>query len=130
MFFKICSFLWWKIKSWLLTWSLKKIFHCKKIFSSEKKETLDKGLEKSKTSFFTKLNKAVAGKSKVDDDVLDNLEIHDEDVKSLIAKCESVDEEAEKLQAKKMDATLYTLTVVSAVFLPAQFLTGKCRFSV
>jgi len=46
----------------------------KKIFSSEKKETLDKGLEKSKTSFFTKLNKAVVGKSKVDDDVLDNLE--------------------------------------------------------
>jgi fused signal recognition particle receptor len=46
----------------------------KKIFTSEKKETLDKGLEKSKTSFFTKLNKAVAGKSKVDDDVLDNLE--------------------------------------------------------
>ena len=46
----------------------------KKIFSSEKKETLDKGLEKSKASFFNKLNKAVAGKSKVDDDVLDNLE--------------------------------------------------------
>ncbi|RSK40558.1 signal recognition particle-docking protein FtsY [Mangrovimonas spongiae] len=46
----------------------------KKIFSSEKKETLDKGLEKSKTSFFNKLSKAVAGKSKVDDDVLDNLE--------------------------------------------------------
>ncbi|MDT0555101.1 signal recognition particle-docking protein FtsY [Patiriisocius hiemis] len=46
----------------------------KKIFSKEKKETLDKGLEKSKTSFFEKLGKAVAGKSKVDDDVLDNLE--------------------------------------------------------
>ncbi|MFA5556226.1 MAG: signal recognition particle-docking protein FtsY [Flavobacteriaceae bacterium] len=46
----------------------------KKIFSSEKKETLDKGLEKSSTSFFTKLTKAVAGKSKVDDEVLDNLE--------------------------------------------------------
>ncbi len=46
----------------------------KKIFSSDKKETLDKGLEKSKTSFFSKLSKAVAGKSKVDDDVLDNLE--------------------------------------------------------
>ena len=55
----------------------------KKIFSSEKKEpilseqdkqTLDRGLEKSKVSFFTKLTKAVAGKSKVDDDVLDNLE--------------------------------------------------------
>lgn len=46
----------------------------KKIFSKEKKETLDKGLEKSKTSFFDKLSRAVAGKSKVDDDVLDNLE--------------------------------------------------------
>ncbi|NQX85424.1 MAG: signal recognition particle-docking protein FtsY [Flavobacteriaceae bacterium] len=46
----------------------------KKIFSTEKKETLDKGLEKSKTTFFNKLSKAVAGKSKVDDEVLDNLE--------------------------------------------------------
>ncbi len=46
----------------------------KNIFSSEKKETLDKGLEKSKTTFFSKLGKAVAGKSTVDDDVLDNLE--------------------------------------------------------
>ncbi|WP_299768974.1 signal recognition particle-docking protein FtsY [uncultured Dokdonia sp.] len=46
----------------------------KKIFSKEKKETLDKGLEKSKSSFFEKMSKAVAGKSKVDDDVLDNLE--------------------------------------------------------
>jgi fused signal recognition particle receptor len=46
----------------------------KKIFSSEKKETLDKGLEKSKASFFNKLSKAVAGKSKVDDEVLDDLE--------------------------------------------------------
>ena len=46
----------------------------KKIFSSEKKDTLDKGLEKTKSSFFSKLSKAVAGKAKVDDDVLDNLE--------------------------------------------------------
>jgi len=46
----------------------------KKIFSKEKKETLDKGLEKSKSSFLSKLSKAVAGKSKVDEDVLDNLE--------------------------------------------------------
>lgn len=46
----------------------------KRLFSSEKKETLDKGLEKSKTSFFDKLTKAVAGKSKVDDEVLDDLE--------------------------------------------------------
>lgn len=46
----------------------------KKIFTSKEKETLDKGLEKSKTSFFSKLSKAVAGKSTVDDDVLDQLE--------------------------------------------------------
>ena len=46
----------------------------KNIFSKEKKETLDKGLEKTKSSFFNKLSKAVAGKSTVDDDVLDNLE--------------------------------------------------------
>jgi fused signal recognition particle receptor len=44
------------------------------LFSKEKKETLDKGLEKSKATFFSKLSKAVAGKAKVDDDVLDNLE--------------------------------------------------------
>lgn len=46
----------------------------KKIFSKEKKETLDQGLEKSKTNFLSKLGKAVAGKSKVDDEVLDELE--------------------------------------------------------
>jgi len=46
----------------------------KKLFSKDKKETLDKGLEKTKTSFFNKLTKAVAGKSTVDDEVLDNLE--------------------------------------------------------
>lgn len=46
----------------------------KNIFSKEKKETLDKGLEKSKNSFFDKLAKAVAGKSKVDEAVLDDLE--------------------------------------------------------
>jgi fused signal recognition particle receptor len=44
------------------------------IFSKEKKEHLDKGLEKSKESFFNKLGKAVAGKSTVDEEVLDNLE--------------------------------------------------------
>jgi len=45
-----------------------------KIFSKEKKEKLDKGLSKTKDSVFVKLSRAVAGKSKVDDDVLDNLE--------------------------------------------------------
>ena len=43
-------------------------------FSKEKKETLDKGLEKSKQSFFNKLGKAIVGKSTVDDEVLDELE--------------------------------------------------------
>src|SRR5688500_10322617 len=44
------------------------------LFSKEKKETLDKGLQKSKESFFGKLGKALVGKSTVDDEVLDNLE--------------------------------------------------------
>lgn len=44
------------------------------LFNKSKKETLDKGLEKTKTSVFDKLARAVAGKSTVDDDVLDNLE--------------------------------------------------------
>ena len=43
-------------------------------FSKEKKETLDKGLSKTKESVFSKITKAIAGKSKVDDAVLDNLE--------------------------------------------------------
>ena len=46
----------------------------KNIFSSTKKDSLDKGLEKSKTSFFSKLNKIIAGKSKIDNDFLDDLE--------------------------------------------------------
>ena len=44
------------------------------LFSKEKKETLDKGLQKTKESVFGKIARAVAGKSKVDDEVLDNLE--------------------------------------------------------
>jgi fused signal recognition particle receptor len=46
----------------------------KKFFNKEKKEDLDKGLEKTKTSFFNKMAKAVAGKSTVDEEVLDELE--------------------------------------------------------
>jgi len=44
------------------------------LFSKDKKETLEKGLEKTKTSVLQKLSRAVVGKSKVDDEVLDNLE--------------------------------------------------------
>lgn len=44
------------------------------LFNKKKKETLDQGLEKTKQNVFTKLTRAIAGKSEVDDDVLDNLE--------------------------------------------------------
>lgn len=44
------------------------------LFSKKKKETLDQGLEKTKQSVFSKITRAIAGKSKVDSDVLDNLE--------------------------------------------------------
>jgi fused signal recognition particle receptor len=43
-------------------------------FSKDKKESLDKGLEKTRESVFSKISKAIVGKSKVDDEVLDNLE--------------------------------------------------------
>ncbi|AFL97504.1 signal recognition particle-docking protein FtsY [Ornithobacterium rhinotracheale] len=46
----------------------------KKVFGSEKKETLDKGLEKTNHSFFDKMSRAVVGKSTVDEQVLDDLE--------------------------------------------------------
>lgn len=46
----------------------------KNIFQKEEKETLDKGLEKSSQGFFDKISRAVVGKSKVDDEVLDELE--------------------------------------------------------
>ena len=45
-----------------------------KFFSKEKKETLDKGLERTKQGVFAKIAHAIAGKSKIDDEVLDNLE--------------------------------------------------------
>jgi signal recognition particle GTPase len=44
------------------------------LFSKEKKETLDKGLEKTKQSFFSKIARTIIGKSKVDSEVLDDLE--------------------------------------------------------
>jgi fused signal recognition particle receptor len=43
-------------------------------FTKEKKEDLDKGLEKTKDGFLSKITRAIAGKSKIDDEVLDNLE--------------------------------------------------------
>lgn len=46
----------------------------KSFFSKKKKETLDNGLQKTKEGVWSKISHAIAGKSKVDDDVLDNLE--------------------------------------------------------
>ena len=45
-----------------------------KLFGKKEKESLDKGLEKTKENFFSRMTKAIAGKSTVDEDVLDNLE--------------------------------------------------------
>lgn len=57
-------------------------------------------------------------------DVLDNLECHEEEVRKMIGDCEAIDAQADKFQSRQMDRTLYTLTVLSAVFLPVQFLAG------
>lgn len=46
----------------------------KRLFSSEKKESLNQGLEKTRTGFFSRIAKVIAGKSRVDEEVLDNLE--------------------------------------------------------
>ena len=71
------------------------------LFSKKEKETLDQGLEKTKQSVFSKLGRAIAGKSTVDDDVLDNLEevlitsdvggILREEITSLLAENHTVD---------------------------------------
>src|ERR1700755_3317834 len=45
-----------------------------KLFGKKEKETLDQGLQKTKEGFLSKLTKAIAGKSSVDEEVLDNLE--------------------------------------------------------
>src|SRR5215475_7759174 len=46
----------------------------KKLFGKKEKESLDQGLQKTKEGFFAKITKAIAGKSSVDEEVLDNLE--------------------------------------------------------
>jgi fused signal recognition particle receptor len=70
------------------------------IFSKEKKEVLDEGLSKTKESFFGKLGRAVAGKSKVDDEVLDDLEeiliTSDVGVKTTLKIIERIEERVSK----------------------------------
>jgi len=57
-------------------------------------------------------------------DVLDNLENIDDELRQLVEQCQAIDSDADKHQDRQMNRTLYFLTVVSAIFLPAQFLTG------
>jgi len=70
------------------------------IFNKDKKQKLDQGLEKTKSSVFSKLSKAVVGKTKVDDEVLDNLEevliTSDVGVKTTIKIIENLEERVKK----------------------------------
>jgi len=94
---------------------------------------LQKELEKirKKTKSFTRLLRhviedetIVPGATIYLRDVFDNLDCIEDEVNELIDECLALTQDAEKYHARVMDSTLYTLTVVSAVFLPAQFLTG------
>ena len=72
----------------------------KKLFTKEKKESLDKGLKKSNESFFNKISKVVIGKSKVDDQVLDDLEeiliSYDVGVKTTLKIIDKIEERVAK----------------------------------
>ena len=57
-------------------------------------------------------------------DVRDNLESCADELKALVDRCDSLQEEFEKFHTGQMDRTMYRLTVVTSIFLPAQFLTG------
>ena len=82
-------------------------------FSREKKETLDKGLSKTKESVFSKLTRAIAGKSKVDEDVLDDLEevlitsdVGVETTLKIISRIESRAEKDKYVNAQELTAIL------------------------
>lgn len=83
------------------------------LFSKQKKEALDKGLEKTKTNFFAKLSKTIAGKSKVDDEILDELEniliSSDVGVETTLKIIRRVEERVKKdkyLNAQELDVIL------------------------
>jgi len=83
----------------------------KKLFTKEKKETLDNGLKKSKESFFNKISKVIVGKSKVDDEVLDNLEevliSSDVGVKTTLKIIDHIEERMTFYQLAKINHMLY-----------------------
>ena len=80
----------------------------KSFFTKQKKEELDQGLEKTKKSFFSKIATTVAGKSKVDDEVLDNLEevlvSSDVSVKTTLKIIERLEQRVKK---GKLENTLF-----------------------
>ena len=85
----------------------------KKLFTKEKKESLDKGLKKSKDSFFNKISKVIVGKSKVDDEVLDDLEeiliSSDVGVKTTLKIIDHIEERVKKdkfLNSDELDSIL------------------------
>ncbi len=84
-----------------------------KLFSKEKKESLDKGLEKTKTNIFSKISRAIVGKTKVDDEVLDNLEeiliSADVGVETTVKIIRRIEERAKKdkyINAEELDKIL------------------------
>ncbi len=106
----------------------------KNIFSKEKKETLDKGLERSKSSFFDKLSRAVAGKSKVDDDVLDNLEevlvTSDVGVETTLKVIERIEERAAKDRYLGTDELNQILREEIAALLSETHVGEETEFSI
>ena len=85
----------------------------KKLFTKEKKESLDKGLKKSNESFFNKISKVIVGKSKVDDEVLDNLEevliSSDVGVKTTLKIIDNIESRVEKdkyINSEELDVIL------------------------
>ena len=82
----------------------------KKLFTKEKKETLDSGLKKSKDSFFNKISKVIVGKSKVDDEVLDNLEevliSSDVGVKTTLKIIDHIEDRVKKIVSDQLGSSV------------------------
>ena len=94
------------------------------LFNREKKETLDQGLAKTKENVFSKLTRAVAGKSKVDDEVLDNLEevlvTSDVGVETTLRIIERIEERVSRdkyLNTSELNSILVETTANESLFL-------------
>ncbi len=105
----------------------------KSIFSKEKKKNLDKGLEKTKKNVFSKLSKAVIGKSRVDDDVLDDLEevlvTSDVGVNTTIKIIERIEERVAREKYVKTSELYYILKEEIVALLQENNVKDKVDFS-